>query len=76
MLTVEMPGVSWETGFQAPQTNTSPTLRNILNNNIPITYPLVNIHTLKKDRVFYIGLPLNIERMDATWIRVIALEEK
>jgi len=75
MLAVEMPGVMWETNFQAPQPNNSPTHRNMLTNNIPITYPLVNIHTLKKDRVFYIGLPLNVERMDATWIRAIALEE-
>jgi len=75
MLAVEMPGVIWDTNFQAPQPNNSPTHRNMLINNIPITYPLVNIQNLKKDRVFYIGLPLNVERLDATWIRAIALEE-
>jgi len=82
MLAVEMPGVSWESDMQsslsaskAPALHNSPTHRNLLGNNIAITYPLVNIHTLKKDRVFYIGFPLNIERMDATWIRAIALEE-
>ena len=75
MLAVEMPGVSWESDFQAPQPNNSPTHRNLLGNNIPITYPLVNINKLKKDRVFYIGLPLSVERLDGCWIRAIALEE-
>jgi len=75
MLAVEMPGVVWETAPKAPQPHNSPTHRNMLGNNIPITYPLVNIHELKKDRVFYIGFPLNIERMEATWVRAIALEE-
>jgi kynurenine formamidase len=75
MLAVEMPGVAWELDSQAPQPHNSPTHRNMLGNNIPITYPLVNIHKLKKDRVFYIGLPLNVERLDATWIRAVVLEE-
>jgi len=75
MLAVEMPGVKWESDAQVPQPHNSPTHRNMLGNNIPVTYPLVNIHTLKKDRVFYIGLPLNVERLDATWVRAIVLEE-
>ncbi len=75
MLGVEMPGVVWEVDFDAPQPRNSPTHRNLLGNNIPITYPLVNVHKLRRERVFYIGLPLNVERMDATWVRAIALEE-
>jgi kynurenine formamidase len=75
MLAAEAPGILWETDPKAPQPNNSPTHRNMLGNNIPITYPLTNITTLKSDRVFYIGLPLSVERFDATWIRAIALEE-
>ena len=48
----------------------------MLGNNIAITYPLVNITSLKKDRVFYIGFPLSVERLDATWIRAIVFEER
>lgn len=76
MLAVEMPGVNWETNAQAPQPNNSPTHRNMLGNNIPITYPLVNVSTLTKERVFYIGLPLSVERLEATWIRAVAFEER
>jgi len=75
MLGVQVPGLIWEVDFQAPQPGNSPTHRNLLGNNIAITYPLVNITSLKRDRVFYIGFPLSVERLDATWIRAIVLEE-
>jgi len=75
MLAVQMPGVAWDSAPKAPPPDNSPTHRNMLGNNIPITYPLANIETLKKDRVIYIGFPLSVERMDASWIRAIALEE-
>jgi kynurenine formamidase len=43
-------------------------------NNIPILYPLSNIDKLSKERVFLISLPLNVERMEGTWVRIIAIE--
>ena len=33
------------------------------------------IEKLKKDRAFYIGMPLNVERLEATWVRALAVEE-
>jgi kynurenine formamidase len=36
---------------------------------------IVNLETLKRDRVFLVALPLYIERLEASWTRVIALEE-
>ena len=76
MLAVQMPGVMFETNFKEAEPNNSPTHRAMLCNNIPITYPLVNIAQLKQERVFYIGFPLSVERLEASWIRAIALEEK
>ncbi len=76
MLAVEVPGVNWETDFQAPSPNNSPTHRHMMGNNIPVTYPLTNISTLTKDKVFYMGLPARFDRMEASWVRAIALEEK
>lgn len=76
MLAVEVPGISWEVDFQKPQPHNSPTHRNMLGNNIPITYPLVNVATLKKERAFYFGFPLSVERLDGCWIRAVAFEEK
>ena len=49
---------------------------NMLNNDIPLIEGLANLDTIKKDRVFYIGLPLRIRGLDSSWIRAIALEEK
>jgi len=42
---------------------------------IPITYPLANILSLKRDRCFFMSLPLNVKRMEGTWVRAIAIEE-
>jgi kynurenine formamidase len=75
MLAVQLPGLAWEASSKLPPPHNSPTHRNMLGNNIPITYPLANMELLKKDRVIYIGLPLSVENMDASWIRAIALEE-
>ena len=49
---------------------------NMLRNDIPIVENLVNLDKIKRDRVFYIGLPLRVYGMDSSWIRAIALEEK
>jgi arylformamidase len=47
----------------------------ILENEIPIIEGLINLDKIKKERVFYIGLPLNWYGMDASPIRAIAIEE-
>lgn len=75
MFAVEMPGINWETNYQEPQPHNSPTHRSFLGNNIPITYPLTNVTTLKRDRVFYFGFPLSVERLDGCWIRAVVFEE-
>ncbi len=76
MLAIEVPGLQWEVDAQKAQPNNSPTHRNMLGNNIPITYPLSNISTLTKDRAFYFGFPLSVERLDGCWVRSIVFEEK
>jgi len=47
---------------------------NFLKNEIPIIEGLVNLEKIEKERVFYIGLPLNIAYIDSSWVRAIALE--
>ena len=47
---------------------------NFLKNDIPIIEVLTNLDKIRKERVFFIGLPLNISFIDASWIRAIALE--
>lgn len=47
----------------------------LLKNNIPIVERLAHLEELKKDRLFFIGLPLRIKKLDSSWIRAIALEE-
>jgi len=68
MLGVQMPGIHFDTAENTTHIK-------LLSNNIPITYPLENLDKLKSDRVFYMGLPIKIARMEATWIRAIAIEE-
>ena len=47
----------------------------LLGNNIPIIENLKNLEKLKRERIFYIGLPLKIMGLDSSWIRAVALEE-
>ena len=74
-LCVGVPGIRWETRSLDPEPDNCPTHRAMTGNNIPIVYPLVNIETLKQDRCFFMSLPLNVERMEGTWVRAIAIEE-
>lgn len=37
---------------------------------------LTGLHQITKPRVFFIGLPLRLHRVTATWTRAIALEER
>ena len=75
LLAVGVPGIVWETKTKAPEPENCPTHRAMTGNNIPIAYPLSNIGSLTKDRVFYMSIPLNVERMEGTWIRAVAIEE-
>jgi len=43
--------------------------------SIPIIEGLANLDKLKKERVFFIGLPMKIIGLDSSWIRAVALEE-
>jgi len=45
-------------------------------NDIPIIEGLENLDMVTRERVFYIGLPINIEKIDSSWTRAIVLEER
>lgn len=47
----------------------------LLANEIPIIEGLTNLEKLRKERFFFMGLPLRWRDMDSVWIRAIALEE-
>jgi len=51
------------------------THESLLKNNIPIIEGLVNLEKIRRERIYYIGLPLRIRGLDSSWIRAIALEE-
>ena len=68
MLGAQMPGILFDT----PESTTH---KKLLAKNISITYSLENLNSLKRDRVYYIGLPIKIARMEASWIRAIAVEQ-
>lgn len=75
MLGVGVPGISWETKTQVDEPENSPTHRAMTGNNIPIVYPLSNLYDISQERVFFLSLPLNVERMEGTWVRAIAIED-
>ena len=76
MLGIGVPGIQWQYNLKVPSPDNSPIRRSLLGANIPIAHPLVNIDQLTKDRVYYVGLPLRMMKMEASFIRAIALEEK
>jgi kynurenine formamidase len=76
MLGIGVPGIEWQYDLKIAAPNNSPIRRMLLGANIPIAHPLVNIETLTKDRVFYVGMPLRTEKMEASFIRALALEEQ
>ena len=67
-------------GVQNVRVESSPesmvTHESLLKKGIAIVEGLVNLESVRKDRVFYIGLPLKIYGLDSSWIRAIILEEK
>lgn len=75
MLAVGVPGIGWETKMKEPEPDNCPTHRAMTGNNIPIAYPLSNIESLTQERVFFMSMPLNVEQMEGTWIRAIAIED-
>jgi len=46
----------------------------LLENDIPIIEGLVNLDKIKCERVFFVGLPMKISRLDSSWIRAVAFE--
>ena len=48
----------------------------LLENNIPIIEGLIGLKRIKKERVIYIGLPLNMQGLDGCPIRAVVLEER
>lgn len=70
---IKMLGVQ-QIGVEAPQSMA--THEYLLNNDIPLIEGLTNLETLRRDRVFYIGLPLRIRDLDSSWIRAVALEAR
>lgn len=75
MLAVGVPGISWETNTDAPEPGNSPTHRAMTGSNIPILYPLVNIDKLTRERVYVMSFPLNVDPMEGTWVRAVAIED-
>ncbi|MCW4020938.1 MAG: cyclase family protein [Candidatus Bathyarchaeota archaeon] len=71
---VKMVGVQ-NVGVEAPHGSMA-THKNLLGNEIPLVEGLVNLEKICKERVFYIGLPLRVASLDASWIRAIALEPR
>lgn len=76
MLGIGVPGIQWQYDLKIAAPNNSPVRRMLLGANIPIAHPLVNIEKITNDRVFYVGLPLRTMKMEASFIRAIALEEE
>lgn len=46
----------------------------LLGNDIPILENLTNLDTLTGERVFFIGLPLKVRRLDSSWVRAVAFD--
>jgi len=69
---VKMVGVQ-NIGVEAPGGSMA-THNNLLRNEIPLIEGLVNLEKIRKERVFYIGLPLRVAGLDSSWIRAIVLE--
>jgi len=75
MLGLGVPGIEWQYDLKVAAPKNSPIRRILLGANVAITHPLVNIETIKSDRVFYFGLPLNMPRFEASFVRAVAFEE-
>ena len=74
MLGFSATGVLWQYHLKHTAPDNSPVRRTLLGANVPIAHPLVNIDTLKSDRVFYVGLPLRTVKAEASFIRALAFQ--
>lgn len=74
MLGLSAQGIEWQYDLKVAAPNNSPIRRMLLGANIPIAHPLVNIDTITAERVFYVGLPLNMPKFEASFIRAVAFE--
>ena len=68
------PGIEWQYDLKVAAPKNSPIRRMFLGANIPIAHPLVNIETLSSDRGFYYGMPLNVPKLEASFVRAVAFE--
>jgi len=50
------------------------THKNLLGNDIPIIENLDHLDEVKKERVYFFGVPLRVAGMESSWIRAIAFE--
>jgi arylformamidase len=80
---IRMVGVddSLRPGPRPPEGGSAKTLEDMvdhdlfLTNEIPIIEQLANLDKLTKKRFFFVGFPLNIEGLDSSPIRAVAIEE-
>lgn len=74
MLGLSATGILWQYDLKVAAPDNSPVRRMLLGANVPIAHPLVDIDQLKSDRVIYVGLPLRMNKFEASFIRAVAYE--
>ncbi|MBV33046.1 MAG: hypothetical protein CMK36_06355, partial [Porticoccaceae bacterium] len=74
MLGLGYPGIEWQYDLKVAAPDNSPIRRMLLGANIPIVHPLVNIENVSSDRVFFYGAPLNVPKLEASFVRAVAFE--
>ena len=74
MLGLGYPGIEWQYDLKVAAPGNSPVRRMLLGANIPILHPLVNIDQINSDRVFFYGAPLNVPKLEASFVRAVAFE--
>jgi len=63
------------TGVEIKGAPNQPNHRILFENGIPLIESMANLTELRKDRVFLVVLPLKIEKLDSSPVRVIAIED-
>jgi len=62
-------------GIEVPDTDDQPNHVLLFKNNIPVIESMTNLNSLRKERFLIIILPLPIEGLDSSPLRIIAIEE-
>ncbi len=62
-------------GLEVPGTDHQPNHQLLFNNGIPMVESMTNLRLLKKERFIIFILPLGIEGLDSSPVRIIAIEE-